>query len=161
MSGGGYRGGSSIVGPNGWSTYDDAENRSVIKSRKIVKKQSQVFTTKEADIVDYLIQQKLNGSLKIKLNRNIDPKLKLEIKRFKDPYDWAKKQSIFKERFLVIRNAHNKRNKPFQKKENIDENLILKNKVSDLEILRTKYEAKIAKINKNISEIKIKIKISK
>tara|TARA_B110000977_G_scaffold123827_1_gene158773 strand:+ start:527 stop:1003 length:477 start_codon:yes stop_codon:yes gene_type:complete len=157
MSGGGYRGGSSIVGPKGWSTYDDAENRSVVKSRKIVKKKSQIFTTKEADIVDYLIQQKLNGSLKIKLNRNIDPKLKLKIKKFTDPYEWAKKQSIFKERFLVIRNAHDKKKKPFPEKENIDEKLLLKNKVSELEILRAKYEDKIAEINKNISEIKIKI----
>ena len=162
MGRGGFNGGSTILGgggrASGWSSFDPAEYRPEVRERP-AKNGPQIIKnhTREVDVLDYLIDQKFRKVEQLKLNKNIDPKLKKIIERFSDSYEWAKKHPLFKERFPIIKKRHDKPQDSVTKKVNIDENLEIKKKITWLEKKRERLKKKIAGIDSKIIECQMKL----
>ena len=100
MSRGSYRGGSSTVGPQGFSTRDDAEDKINKDDLTILGDVENTGTrtyASEKEVLEYIITQWKKLKPMPKLNKNIDPKLREEIRR--DPYKWMRHHKLFNEMY--------------------------------------------------------------
>ena len=124
MSGGSYRGGSSIVGPKGFSTHDDAEDK-INKDDLTVLGDVEKRRTRnvpEEKVLRYFINQWLDGKSRPRFHRHIDPKLREEIGE--DPYDWMERHKLFNQMCDEIKkNRPKKKHKEKNYKEAEKENL--------------------------------------
>ena len=107
MSRGSYRGGSSIVGPQGFSAHDDAEdkiNKDDLTILGDVENNRTRTYASEKEVLEYIITQWVNLKPMPKLNKNIDPKLREEIRR--DPYNWMRRHKLFNEMYDEIKSKN-------------------------------------------------------
>ena len=97
MSGGSYRGGSSIVGRRGFNSHDDAEYKSNKDDFTVLgdAEERRTRNVSEEKVLRYLITQWLNGKFRPRLHRHIAPKLREEIGD--EPYDWMGRHKLFNE----------------------------------------------------------------
>ena len=148
----------SEVKGSGYPSYGSAEVTGSSRQQSGGKKQFKNIENYANDlvIIDYLIEQKLNGIERPQFPETTDPKLeKIIRKRYENPYDWMEAHHLFKNRyrmhFMLWQENQEGATEP---KSKIIEETKLKKTINQLQKSRTKLCDEIEKIDEQILLLK-------
>ena len=160
MGRGGYIGGHTTLGgggrESGYPTHDPAESiRGPKRNSGQGSNQNRTYTD-ERTIVDHLIMRTFDPNIRREFPRNTDPRLKRLIQeKYEDPYEWAKQQPLFRDRFKKIRKSwDNQQERKSETNSQIGDKSKLEKNIYQLQKKRAELCDKVEEIDQEILLLK-------